>query len=70
MAQVDINQLVLKSVRAICNVAGASLIAFNITAFTVEKHGSYYFRDPNQVWLAVGIAFIVIAYTIKNWDKP
>lgn len=68
MAQFD-NKLIMNIARAVCNIAGAALVAFNTMAFTVEKHGSYYFKDSNQTWFAVGVGLLVAGYTIKNWGK-
>ncbi len=69
MAQINIKQLLLNTAQAGAYVGGAALIAYNITAFKVEKHGSYYFLDKNQLWLAIGVALFSLGLIIRNWKK-
>jgi len=69
MAQIDIKQLGLKIGQAVAYILGSALFFYNITAFKVEKHGSYYFLDKNQYWLAVGVALIVLGLIIRHWKK-
>jgi hypothetical protein len=59
----------LKIAQAVLFILGSSLIAYNIVAFKVEKHGSYYFLDNNQLWLAIGVALFALAMVIRRWDR-
>lgn len=69
MTQIDTKKLVIKLTQAVSLTLGSAFIAYNITAFKVEKHGSYYFLDPNQTWLAIGVGLIFLGWIVKNWNK-
>ncbi len=69
MAKIDIKQMELKIVQAVAYILGSALFSYNLTAFKVEKHGSYYFLDKNQYWLAIGVALIVLGLIIRYWKK-
>jgi len=69
MAKIDIKQMGLKIVQAVAYILGSALFSYNITAFKVEKHGSYYFLDKNQYWLAIGVALIVLGLLVRHWKK-
>jgi hypothetical protein len=49
-------------------VVGSAFAAYNITAFKTDKFGLY-FKDDNQLWLAVGVALIAIGWAIRHWKK-
>lgn len=69
MAKFDIKQQGLKIVQAVAYILGSALFCYNITAFKVEKHGSYYFLDKNQYWLAIGVALIALGLIVRHWKK-
>lgn len=69
MSPVDMRKMGLKIAQAVSFILGSSLIAYNIFAFKVEKHGSYYFLDKNQLWLAIGVAVFALAMVIRRWDR-
>ena len=69
MAKIDIKQHGLKIVQAVAYILGSALFSYNITAFKVEKHGSYYFLDKNQYWLAIGVALIALGLIVRYWKK-
>lgn len=60
--------LILKISQAVTLVAGVAFTSFNLFSFTVVKSG-YYFKDPNQYWLAFGVSLLAINYLIKNWKS-
>jgi len=47
---------------------GSALTAYNITAFKTDKYGLY-FHDDNQLWLAVGVALLLVGWVVRNWKK-
>lgn len=65
----DLKELALKLIQSVLYITGSIFIVYNITAFTIDKHGSYYFRDPNQTWLAVGVGLYAVGLVIRNWKK-
>ncbi len=69
MTQIEMKQLVTKIVQAVLYVLGSGIIAYNITAFKISKHGSYYFMDKNQLWLAIGVALVSAGLIVRNWKK-
>ena len=69
MANLPMQQLILKAAQAVLYIGGAMLTTFNLFAFKLTKAGSIYFRDDNQLWLAIGVAMIVAGLSIKNWNK-
>lgn len=60
--------VILKSVQAVAYTVGASLIIYNLSAIKVDKFG-YFFKDSNQLWLAIGVGIVTVGLTIKNWNK-
>ncbi len=60
--------LALKLTQVTALLTGVLLTSYNIFSFKVARNG-YYFNDDNQTWLAVGVGFLTLAYTIKNWNK-
>jgi hypothetical protein len=66
---VNLKEIGLKVVQSVSYIMGSALIAYNITAFTIDKHGSYYFRNLNQKWLAIGVGIFALGLIIKNWKK-
>ena len=58
MANSTNSQLILKASQAVLYIGGAMLTTYNLFAFKLTKAGSIYFRDDNQLWLAIGIAMI------------
>lgn len=62
-------QIILKALYSVLFVLGTSLITYNLFAVKVDKFG-YYFKDTNQVWLAVGVGVFVAGLMVKNWNKP
>ena len=59
---------VMKIGNAAAILAGTTLIAFNIIAFTADKYGLY-FRDDNQYWLAAGVGLLTVSWLIRNWRQ-
>lgn len=64
----EIQVLTLKILQIITFLVGVFLTTYNLFSFKVAKNG-YYFNDDNQIWLALGISSLAIAYVIKNWNK-
>ena len=69
MANLLNQQFILKTSQAVLYICGAALATYNLFAFKLTKAGNLYFRDDNQLWLSVGVAMIVAALVIKNWNK-
>ncbi len=68
MAQFDPGLVVPKALQAVAYIVGAALISYNVFAVKVDKFG-YYYRDDNQLWLAIGIGIFAVGLVIKNWKK-
>ena len=68
MNKTEIQSLALKASQIISFLIGVFLTTYNLFSFKVAKNG-YYFNDDNQLWLAVGLCSLAIAYVIKNWNK-
>jgi len=68
MNKSEIQSLILKASQVISFLVGVFLTTYNLFSFKVAKNG-YYFNDENQIWLAVGLSSLAIAYIIKNWNK-
>jgi hypothetical protein len=62
------NQIILKYVQAVAYVVGSTLIASNLFAVKVDKHG-YFWMDKNELWLAIGVGVVALGLVIKNWKK-
>ena len=60
--------LAVKLAQVTALLTGVIFTTYNIFSFKVARNG-YYFQDDNQTWLAVGVAFLAVAYAIKNWNK-
>lgn len=59
---------VLKVSQILAFLIGMPFTVYNLFSFKVDKFG-YYFHDDNQIWLAVGIAFLTVGYLVRNWKK-
>jgi hypothetical protein len=68
MVQIDAKQVVPKLLQAVAYIVGAALITYNVFAVKVDKFG-YYFKDQNQLWLAIGVAVFAVGLVIRNWKK-
>ena len=68
MNKSEIQSLTLKASQVISFLVGVFLTTYNLFSFKVAKNG-YYFNDENQIWLAVGLSSLAVAYIIKNWNK-
>ena len=49
-------------------VLGTALAFYNAAAFRTDKYGLY-FKDDNQLWLAIGVAMLAAAWLLRNWKK-
>jgi hypothetical protein len=61
-------QDILKYTQAVAYVVGSALIAHNLFAVKVDKHG-YFWMDSNELWLAIGVGVFAIGHVIRNWKK-
>lgn len=61
-------ELIKRMVISILFVSGTMLFLYNVTAFRVDKFGLYY-KDGNQLWLAIGATLLVVGWLIRNWKK-
>ena len=68
MAQVQVVDLIKRVVVSILYILGTPLAAYHLTAFKNDKVGMY-FKDGNQLWLAIGIGMVVVGWVIRNWKK-
>ena len=58
----------VKIVAVLFYFAGTMLSAFNLLAFTSDRHGVYY-KDVNQWWFAIGVTMLLLAWISRNWKK-
>ena len=49
-------------------IIGGSITCYYLFAFKVDKFGLYY-KDDDQLWLAVGVAVLILGWFVKNWKK-
>ena len=68
MAQAQMVDLIKRGAVLILYVFGTVLTAYHITAFKGDKYGLY-FRDDDQLWLAIGVGLIAAGWAIRNWKK-
>lgn len=61
-------EIIKKAVISILYVSGSMLTLYNLAAFKSDKFGLYY-KDGNQLWLAIGVTLIVAGWLTRNWKK-
>ena len=49
-------------------VIGGSVSSYYLVASRVDKFGFYY-RDADQLGLAIGVGFLILGWFIKNWKN-
>lgn len=49
-------------------IIGGSITCYYMVAFKVDKYGLYY-KDEDQLWLSIGVAILILGWSIKNWKK-
>jgi len=49
-------------------IIGGSISSYYLVAFKVDKYGLYY-KDADQLWLAIGIGILILGWFVKNWKK-
>ena len=49
-------------------IIGGSVTSYYLVAFRVDKFGLYY-KDADQLWLSIGVAILVLGWSIKNWKN-
>jgi hypothetical protein len=49
-------------------IIGGSISSYYLFAFKVDKYGLYY-KDGDQLWLAIGIGILILGWFVKNWKK-
>lgn len=68
MVQAQMIDLIKRGAVSVLYVLGIALTAYHLTAFTNDKFGLY-FKDDNQLWLAIGLGLITLGWAIRNWKK-
>ena len=61
-------ELARRGAVSILYVAGLALAFYNITAFRTDQYGLY-FKDENQLWLAIGVSMLATGWLIRSWNR-
>lgn len=71
LRSISISSAQAKSIREFIAVVGITLgpavLAFNLFNFNVVKNG-YYFKEPAQYGIAIGVFLIALAWVTKGWN--
>ena len=49
-------------------IAGGSIASYYQVSFRVDKFGLYY-KDADQMGLAIGVGILIFAWFLRNWKK-
>lgn len=57
-----------KTTEVVGFTVGPAVLAFNLFNFNIAKNG-YYFKDPAQYGIAIGVFLIALAWVARNWNS-
>lgn len=69
MQKTEILDISKKVGRIACCALGFALAVYNFSAVSFTVRGHYFFKDTHQLWFAVGVTLVVLAWLIRDWKK-